>query len=168
MPRERFDDPNTPGLYVQVNWRRAARPEDPDDPDGEGGAPGRLQISTHDERADARVLELLAEASRVVAAHTSALRSGEQDSDTMAAMREQWWARVERFRAELTGTYVDLQPYTARGLIKSLHRGRNLAFPPRVTSLVSEALSDVHIPRAGETPADGTLPTPGSTGYRLR
>lgn len=166
MPRDQFDDPETDGRYVQVNWRRAARPEDPDDPDADGGSPGHLQISTHDERADARVLELLREADQLVAVLTSAVLSGEQDSPQMAEARTAWRTKVDTFRAELTGTYVSLDRDTSAKVIKSLHRGRNLAWPPRIR--VADALGGARIPRAGEIVV-GTpeLPLPGATGYPL-
>lgn len=158
MPRDRFDDPDTPGLYAQVNCRR-------DNDDGRG-VPGHLQISTHDERADARVLELLDEAREVINMLASALSSGERDSQTMIDARHEWRVRVDNFRAELTGTYVTLHSETTRKLIKALHRGENLARPPGAARLPG-ALDGVRIPRAGETPVAGQLPAPGASGYPL-
>ena len=159
MPRERFDDLDTPGLYAQVNWRK------PDD-DGTGN-PGYLQLSTHDERIEARARELLDEAKQLVAMHTSAVRSGESDSDEMLKARESWWGKLSSFQGELTATYVTLTPDTAGKMIKSLHKGRNQAWPPGQPKLPG-ALDGVEIPRAGEAPPRGTeLPAPGATGYPM-
>lgn len=164
MPRDRIDDPDTPGLYVQVNCRRA------NDAEG-GGSPGHLQISTHDERADLRALQLLEEADRLVAMLVSAVHSGEPDSQTMIDAREEWRAKwfptvPGNVRSELTGTYVTLDPETSLRLVKLIHRGRNLAHPPG-SPKVPGLLDGVRIPRAGEV-RNEALDPPGATGYPLR
>jgi hypothetical protein len=162
MPRDRFDDPDTPGLFVQVNCRRAA------DPEG-GGTPGHLQISTHDERADARVRELLDEAGQLINMLTSAVRSGEQDSQTMIDARSTWRTKVDTFRAELTGTYVTLVPDTVRPLIKQLHRGWNLAYPGGAER-VPGVLDGIELPHVSDAVRQASEPQPGvvgATGYKL-
>jgi hypothetical protein len=95
------------------------------------------------------------------------MRSGEQDSDTMLQAREAWWSKVNKFRAELTGTYVTLGPDTTRRLIKSLHRNRNKAYPPGANRIPEVIDATPGIPRAGESPPAGALPAPGATGYPL-
>jgi hypothetical protein len=159
MPRDRFDDPDTSGLFVQVNCRR-------DNDDGRG-TPGHLQISTHDERADARISELLADGATIMAALYSAVRSGEPMIPDLEWLHGEWSWKVRTFRTELTGTYVTLDGETGRKLIKALHRGENLARPPGEARLPG-ALDGVRIPRAGESPAAGQLPAPGATGYPLQ
>lgn len=156
MPRDRFDDPDTPGLYAQVNCRR-------DNDDGRG-VPGHLQISTHDERSDARVLELLDRASDLL--YAGGDNTTAEEGELLRWLRARWTWEVANFRAELTGTYVTLHSETTRKLIKALHRGENLARPPGAARLPG-ALDGVRIPRAGETPAAGQLPAPGASGYPL-
>jgi hypothetical protein len=168
MPRNRYDDPDTPGLYVQVSCRRA---NDPNEPAETASSPGHLQISTHDERADARAAELLGEARGLIAALVSTIKSGEAYSDELDKMRGDWMAKAVDFRAELTGTYVTLTRQTAKGVIRALHRGANLAWPPE--ELVTGALDDVPYvqdPAPAETEQRTDRPgivSPGATGYRL-
>lgn len=156
MPRDRIDDPDTPGLYVQVNCRRA------NDAEG-GGSPGHLQISTHDERADARVVELLGEASALL--HSGGDDTTAEEGELRRWLIAEWTWKLDNFRAELTGTYVTLTPDTSLQLVKLTHRGRNLAYPPG-SPRVPGALDGVRIPRAGETSPQSLNP-PGATGYRL-
>jgi hypothetical protein len=167
MPRDRIDDPDTPGLYVQVNCRPAES-----GPGGEleagGGDPGHLQISIHDERRDARVLELLADASRIMAALDETAELEEQQSRDLAWLRAEWSQKCDTFRAELTATYVTLRPDTSRTLIRLLHRGRNKAYPPGANRIPEVIDATPGIPRAGESPPAGTLPAPGASGYPLR
>lgn len=149
MPREKIPDHDTPGLYVQVNWSRL----DEDEP---ATPPGHVQISTHDERTDARVFELLESARLIIT------RGGDIPSEHVTWLVAEWQWRLDNFRAELTGSYVTLHPDTQRHLIRTLHRAGNQAWPePHVTGV----LDGVRIPRAGEQVAPGELPPPGATGY---
>ena len=162
MPREKIPDPFTDGLYVMVNWRRAG--EDPPDP--------YVQVSTHDERADARVRELLDSGARLVAALTSAVRSGETMSNDLEWVRAEWFWKLDTFRAELTGSFVTLTPGTAAHFNRTLHRARAQAWPPE--SLVSGALDQApSIPAAPTSAAEhgvtgpAPMPPPGATGYQV-
>lgn len=159
MPRNRFDDPDTPGLYAQLNWRR--HDEIPD-----STAPGHIQISTHDEQADARVAELLDGAGRLVAMLVSAVRSGESMTRDDEWLVAEWKWKATTFRSELTGTYVTLNPDTQRGMIRTLHRAGNQVWPPRERT--PGILDGVSIPRAAELAHEAVdLPAPGATGYKL-
>lgn len=172
MPRERFDDATTDGLYVQLNWRRAV-PADagPDDPDYEGGSPGHLQISTHDERADARVRELVNSAAELIGALTSAVLSGERMSDELEGMRRAWVDALTRYRPELTGSYTSLDRSTALSLVRNLHRSIRQVWPP--TERVSTVMDGVPLfaSTLGAIPANPPQEPPpdppGATGYRL-
>jgi hypothetical protein len=130
MPRDRFDDPDTPGLYVQVNTRR---------PDGDPQAPdteGHCQISTHDEQGATTAAGLLGWALGIIS-NVDAPESGwpSQPPEWREAARA-WLDKVASHAPELTGTYITLTPDTARKLIKSLHRGINLAWPdPNAVSI---------------------------------
>lgn len=163
MPRDRIDDPDTPGLYVQVNCRRHN--------DAEGGGPGHLQISTHDERADLRACQLLEEANRLIGEILPAVPSKSEWRQKLAEEVEAWRAKwlptvPGNARSELTGTYVTLGPDTSLQLVKLIHRGRNLAYPPG-SPKVPGLLDGVRIPRAGEV-RNEALDPPGATGYPLR
>jgi hypothetical protein len=120
MPRKTIYDTQTEGLCVRVNWRRH------DDPESSPGDPGYVQISTHNEREDALALELLEQAAWLMAAggeDTSA-----EDGEKICETRREWQARLEKFRSELTGTYVTLEPATMRSLLRTLHKSNMQAW----------------------------------------
>jgi hypothetical protein len=150
MPRERIDDPDTEGLYVQVNWRA----HDDDDTHD----PGHVQISIHDERQDARVFELLDEAHDLIGMLTSVIRSGEADSETTQEARQKWRAKLDEFRAELTGTYVTLTPETIKPLLRTIHKAERQAWPRAVDPGSAAELAITGPP---------SLPVPGASGYPL-
>lgn len=155
MPRDRYDDPETDGLFVQVNCRR-------DNDDGLG-SPGHVQISTHDGQPFGRVVELIGTAGQLIGALLSAAKCAEQPSRDLEWLVGEWAWKVQTYNQELTGTYVTLTPETNKALIKTLHRFGNLAWPP--VEQVTGALDGVTIPRAGEQSPPGSLPPPGATGW---
>jgi len=128
MPREKIEDPGTPGLFVQVNWRRHDEVSGFD-------APGHVQISTHNERQDVEVARLLDEAGTLLSFLTSVIASGEQLSERDHERLQAWRDRRVQYAPELTGTYITLTPETIRKLVRLLHRGRGQGYghgrPPR-------------------------------------
>jgi hypothetical protein len=119
MPRQRIQDPTTPGLYTQVSWRRHDEIDDFE-------APGHVQVSTINERADTEIARLLDEAYALLSQNDEAI-----DMDRWMA----WIDRQARFRDELTGWYASHDPETITELIKVLHKAKRQAFPsvpPRI------------------------------------
>jgi hypothetical protein len=157
MPRERFDDQATEGLSVQVSWRK------PDD-DGTGN-PGYVQISTHDEQHDARVVELLDAGRKIMAALVDTADLEEQPSRDLAWLYAEWCWKISPggYRAELTGSYVTLDARARRELLKTLHKADRQAEP-------GQNQIDVRDPLGGvvSTGQGGFALLPGATGYPLR
>jgi hypothetical protein len=153
MPREKINDPDTEGLYVQVNWR--AHNEIPD-----STAPGHVQISTHDERQDARVIELLEAAGSLLAGYGEEMTGRERPG--WSEWRAKFFGDITEFRAELTGTYVTLTPETIGPLLRTIHKARRQVWPPEAATG-----STTELARQGPPviPREGELPAPGATGY---
>jgi len=130
MTRQRIDDPHTPGLYVRVNWRKPDEMHEDDLP--------YVQLSTHNERADDPGNTLLLEAHGLLSFMASVTRSGEalsvEDEERLAG----WFERLGKFRSELTGTYVHLEPATMRDVLKTLHKANRQTWPPALASIPTQ------------------------------
>lgn len=120
MPRERFDDPTTPGRYAQVNWRRHGD-SDPD-------APGYVQVSTHDQTEDHPAGELIGWAIGIIS-NVDAPTPGWalQTAEWREAARA-WLDKAATHSAELDSNYAQLDEKQTAAMIKALHKARRQAF----------------------------------------
>jgi hypothetical protein len=124
MPRERFDDPTTPGLYTQVSW---VRPHETPNT----GPDGYVQVSTVNESASSLVADLFERAADLVG---SIPADGPRQSEI-----ETWLSDYHSHKPELTGWYASHTAETLTELTKTLHKAKRQAFGPSRAERANEA-----------------------------
>jgi hypothetical protein len=150
MPREKIGDGDR---HIEVSWKRW---------DAELPGNGYVQVSTHDEQS--RAIQLLGDGHRINSALMLAAECEEQPGRDLMWLHAEWCWKLDNFHAELTGSYVTLEPTGVRSLLDTLHKANRQSREPEAGSAAALGATGPGTIYPAVTPPS-MLPPPGATGY---